>query len=100
MRRLLLVVCPGLLLVVCPPLTAKGLVLVAEGQSHAAIFVPPRVMDDPVKTPEEPGGWRTHKPEAHRRRLRESVRDFADILQRITGAKVEVVRGKPGPGDK
>src|SRR5437762_2805533 len=98
--RLLTAVCLPLALVVCPPLAAKSLVLVAEGQTQAAIFVAPRVMDDPAKAPEEAGGWRTHKPEAHRRRLRESVRDFAEILQRITGAKIEIVKGKPGPGEK
>src|SRR5262249_48158439 len=100
MRRSLLILCPGLLLTLGSPLAAKGLVLVAEGQSQAAIFVPPRVMDDPAKTPEEPGGWRTHKAEAHRRRLRESVRDFAEILQRITAAKIGIVTGKPAPGEK
>ncbi|HKB38706.1 MAG TPA: DUF4838 domain-containing protein [Gemmataceae bacterium] len=100
MRDSLRVICMGLLLFACPSARAKDVVIIADAQARAAIFVPPRVMDDPVKTPEEPASWRTFKPEAHRRRLRESVRDFADILQRITGAKVEVVKGKPGPGEK
>jgi hypothetical protein len=78
------------------PCRAKDVVLVAEGQPRVAIFVPLRVWDDAVKNPEPTPCWRTPKPEDQRRRLRESVRDFAGILQRIIGAKIDVVAGKPG----
>lgn len=72
--------------------------LIEGGQPRAAIFVPARVWDDAAKKPEE--GVGSLSPESQRRRLRESVRDLAEILQRISGAKVDVVAGPPAAGEK
>ncbi len=93
-------VCLLLLLAVSRPSSAEELVITDNGQPRAAIFVPARLMDDAGANPEPPSVWRTLKPEDNRRRLRESVKDLAGILQRISGAKVEVVSGKPPAGDR
>lgn len=80
--------------------SSAEVVLTADGKANAALFVPARLLDDAKKNPEEANIWRNNTPEGQRRRLRESVRDLADILERITGAKFDVVAGKPGPNDK
>lgn len=89
-----------LLSVVHRPAAADELVIVDNGQPRAAIFVPARLMDDARANPEPPSIWGTLKPEDNRRRLRASVQDLAGVLQRISGAKVEIVKGTPPPGDK
>ena len=73
--------------------------LVADGQPRAAVFVSERVWDDATKNPEPAGVWRTLKPEDNRRRLRESVRDFVGIVERMSGAKLPVEVGAPKAGD-
>lgn len=78
---------------------SADVVLARDGKAMAAIYVPARVLDDPVKNPEPATVWRSSSPEDNRRRLRESVRDLAGILERITGAKFEVIAGTPKPGD-
>ncbi|MBC7821500.1 MAG: DUF4838 domain-containing protein [Planctomycetaceae bacterium] len=73
--------------------------LIADGQPRAAVFVSERVWDDATKNPEPAGVWRTLKPEENRRRLRESVRDFAGIVERMSGAKLPIEVGAPKVGD-
>jgi hypothetical protein len=73
--------------------------LVADGQPRAAVFVSERVWDDATKNPEPAGMWRSLKAEDNRRRLRESVRDFVGIVERMSGAKLPVVVGAPQAGD-
>lgn len=90
----------GLLLgILVVPEVRGAATLVKNGQPQAAIFVSARVWDDPAKTPESPAGHKSLKAEDQRRRLRESVRDLAGILQRISGAKIEIVIGLPRAGD-
>src|SRR5205807_889116 len=91
--------CLTLLLAAARPGSAADLVIVEGGRPRAAIFVPARVMDDAKAAPEPPAVWRSLKPEDNRRRLRESVKDLAGILERMSGAKVEVVTGAPRAGD-
>jgi len=75
--------------------------LLAEGgKAKAAIFVSPRVWDDAKAKPEPGAIWTQYDKENQRRRLRESVRDFAEILQRITGANFDIVAGPPAAGEK
>jgi hypothetical protein len=93
-------VCLILLVAAARPSSAAELVIVDNGQPRAAIFVPARLMDDARANPEPTPVWRTVKPEDNRRRLRSSIQDLAGILQRISGAKVEVVAGNPTAGDK
>ena len=78
---------------------ADDLVLVENGQPRAAIFVPARVLDDAAKNPEPATVWRSLRAEDNRRRLRESVADFAAIVERISGAKLAIVAGPPPAGD-
>lgn len=78
---------------------ADDLMIVEEGRPRAAIFVHARLMDDAQANPEPPSVWRSLKPEDNRRRLRESVKDLAGILKRISGAEVEIVSGSPPDGD-
>ena len=74
---------------------AGDVVLIENGQAKTAIFVPARLLDDGDKNPEPATIWRTLNPESNRRRLRESVKDLAAILERISAAKVEIVAGPP-----
>jgi hypothetical protein len=80
-------------------LAADEVVLVDNGQPRAAIFVPERLLDDAAKNPEPASVWASLKAEDNRRRLRESVKDLAGILERISGAKIPIVTGKPKEGD-
>jgi hypothetical protein len=73
--------------------------LVADGQPRAAVFISERVWDDATKNAEPAGIWRSLKPEDNRRRLRESVRDFVGIIERMSGAKLPVEVGVPKNGD-
>ena len=76
------------------------LTIVEEGRAKTAIFVPARLMDDASKNPELAGAWQSLKPEDLRRRLRESVQDFAAVLERMSGAKIDIIPGKPMADDK
>src|SRR5687768_3453707 len=89
-RLLVRVVVTSLLLLgIGRTVDAADLVIVEDGRSRAAIFVPARLMDDAKTNPEPESVWRSLKPEDNRRRLRESVKDLAAILQRMTGASIE-----------
>jgi sugar lactone lactonase YvrE len=99
MKRCLFLL-PGLLACLPASLRAGDVVIVDNGTPRAALFVPARLLDDPTKNPESPIVWRTLKPEDTRRRLRESVKDLAAILGRISGAKIDVVAGKPAAGER
>lgn len=74
--------------------------IVADGAPRAAIFVPARIMDDAAANPEPTSVWRSLKPEAQQRRLRESVKDLAAIIERISGAKFDIVVGAPAADEK
>jgi hypothetical protein len=74
---------------------AADITIVAEGQPRAAVFVPERLWDDAVKNPEPAGVWRSLKAEDNRRRVRESVRDFVGVIERLSGAKLPVEVGTP-----
>ena len=87
-------------LLLCATAQAAPLTVVEDGKAKAALFVPARLMDDASKNPEVPGSWHSLKPEEMRRRLRESVKDFAGIIERISGAKIDIVTGKPAADDK
>ena len=101
MKSFAALVCAGLLLLgATQPVRAADLVIVDDGRPRAAIFVPARLMDDAKANPEPASVWRSLKPEDNRRRLRESIKDLAAILGRISGAKVDVVVGAPPAGDK
>ncbi len=93
----LLTLVPGLGLALS--LAAAEVTLVDQGQGRAAVFVPERLWDEVAKAPEPPSVWRSLKPEDNRRRLRESVRDFVGVIERISGAKLPVEVGRPKAGD-
>ena len=80
-------------------LAGAEIALVEQGQARAAVFVSERLWDDAAKAPEPASVWRTLKPEDNRRRLRESVRDFVGVIERISGAKLPVEIGAPKAGD-
>lgn len=73
--------------------------IVVDGAPRAVVCVPERVWDDAAKNPEPASVWRTLKAEDNRRRLRESVRDFVGVIQRISGATLPVEVGPPKAGD-
>src|SRR5262245_23612175 len=80
--------------------TAADVALTTNGKPTAVIVASARVMDDAVKNPEPDSIWRTYVAEDNRRRLRESIKDFASILERISGGKIEIVVGTAPAGDK
>src|SRR4051794_36242474 len=77
-----LLVCSAFLLSV-GAVQAAPLTLVQDGQARAVLVVPARLIDDAAKNPEVDGSWHSLKPEDMRRRLRESVKDFVAILERM-----------------
>jgi hypothetical protein len=79
---------------------ADRVALVKDGVARTAIFVPARLLDDPTANPEPASVWRSLRHEDNRRRLRESVRDLAAVLKRISGAEIEIVSGAPIANEK
>lgn len=88
------------LALLAPAARTADVPLAEGGQAKAVLCVPARLLDDAVKNPEQTTDRSSLAPEPMRRRLRESVRDLAAVLGRISGAKFDVVAGKPTPGDK
>src|SRR5207244_960651 len=88
-----------LLIGVAAPLAAAELTIIDNGQSKAAVFVPERLWDDAAKNPEPPSVCHSLKPEDNRRRLRESVKDFVGVIERMSGAKLPVEVSSPKAGD-
>src|SRR5262245_7800499 len=76
-------------------LSAADVTIVEDGKPRVAIFVPGRVLFDAPKNPAPDSVWRSYGKEDNRRRLRESVKDFAAILERISGVKIDVESGPP-----
>lgn len=86
-------------LLICPAF-AEPVSLVVDGKPNAVICVPERLLDDREATPEPISVWRKLDAESNRLRLRESVFDLAGILERATGAKVEIQSGPAAAGDE
>ena len=91
----LIVICA--LMVLAGAASAANVTLVKDGQAQCAIFVAPAVMapdsKEQLKNP-------ARENEVQRQRLRESVNDLALYLEKISGAKVDIVQGEPPAGDK
>ena len=79
---------------------ARDVTIVRKGQARAAIFAPARVMAESTEKLKKGAVWRTLEPEANRRRLKESVTDLAAVLERMSGAKIDIVVGKPAANDR
>jgi len=75
-------------------------VVVSDGKSLAAVYAPERILDDRDKNAEPASIWRTLKEEDNRRRLRESIYDFAAIVERMSGGQIDVAPGPPAEDDK
>ena len=79
--------------------TAHGadMVIVQDGRPKAAIYVAPEIMapNSTAAIPKAP----EQEIENQRQRLRESVRDLAHYLEKMSGAKVEVLTTLPAAGD-
>ncbi len=82
MTRLNAVACATLLLVPCGAQPhAAGVKLVQEGRARATIYAAADIFENPA-----------------RERLRASVRDLAHYLSKMSGADIQIVRGRPTPG--
>jgi len=68
--------------------------LVENGKSVTAIYVPSRVMEADQDLAKMPGFSPQRASEVNRQRLRESVNDLKKYLEKISGAKVEIVSGE------
>ncbi len=74
------------------------LVIVENGEARAAVYVAARVMED-GNSPEPGHVWGVQDAEGNRRRLRESVKDLVFYVEKMSGARLDVVGGVPQPGD-
>ncbi len=72
--------------------------LIAEGVAKCAIVAPKAVLDH--KDEKGPPYFAALDAASTRARLRDSIRDMAAILQRVSGARVEVVADALPAGDK
>ncbi|MCC7421938.1 MAG: DUF4838 domain-containing protein [Planctomycetaceae bacterium] len=88
----------GLLFLATAPVHAD-VVLVQDGQARAAIFVDAETLGD-GKRPEKTTAYTDVTPEGLRLRVRDSVIDLAHYLEKISGAKVDLVAGAPAAGEK
>jgi hypothetical protein len=96
----LLCVMAALAILDVSPVKAADVSLVDKGQTGAAIFVDPAVMKE--VDPKKPGQklWQQADAASQRLRLQASVRDLAYCLEKMTGAKLEIVEGAPAADEK
>lgn len=82
------------------PASAADVSLVDKGQTGAAIFVDPAVMKE--VDPKKPGQklWQQVDAASQRLRLQASVHDLAYCIEKMTGAKLEIVEGAPAADEK
>src|SRR5262245_39000587 len=85
------------ILVLTPALARADVVLVQDGKAQARIVVAPAVMDAKDNSATLKGKER--EAETQRQRLRESVKDLALYLEKMSGAKIDIVT-QPQQGDK
>jgi hypothetical protein len=85
-------------LLLCLSAGAGEVPLVEDGVARCAIVVPRRVQD--AKPGKASPNWNSLDPAVNVLRLRDSVHDLVGVLERISGAKVEVVADALPPGDK
>ncbi|MCC6498131.1 MAG: DUF4838 domain-containing protein [Propionibacteriaceae bacterium] len=72
--------------------------LVVDGKARCVVVAAPDVMAAD-KTLKQPFTFLQQEAEEQRRRLRESAKDLAHYLGKLSGATVEVVTDSPQPGD-
>src|SRR4051812_21769771 len=77
----------------------KDVTLVLDGATRAAIHVPADVMAGDRKLPPT-ATFAEREAEANRQLLRESVKDLALYLEKMSGARAEVVQAAPAAGDR
>ena len=97
MRRPGVVLTAAVALFVAGRSVAADVTLVQDGQARVAVHVRPEVMapDQEVHL-----YWGGYHPEFDRRKLRESVRDLALYLEKISGGSVEILQAPPQEGDE
>lgn len=77
---------------------AEDIVLVDNGTAKAAVYVPEDIMAPNAKITKEMS-WKDKESETQRQRLRESVNDLVLYIEKISGAKLDVVKNQPEAGD-
>ena len=75
-------------------------VLIDLGKPHAVLCTTERVMAADVVLKKAKSMSADREAENQRQRLRDSVRDLAHYLEKMTGAKIEIRVGLPEQGDK
>lgn len=80
--------------------TYADVTLIDNGQAKARIHVAASVMAEDQKPTGKPVAWQAGEAERQRQRLRESVKDLAAYLTKISGAPIEVVTAPPVADDK
>lgn len=91
--------CIGLASVLCvaSPTPGAAVTLVKDGKAQATIYASNRVMAPDAKDASAFKGDQ-REAEQQRQRLRESVKDLAHYIERITGARIEVSTKTPAKG--
>ena len=90
---------PGILVLLAASTSLPAAVtLVEQGQSRCVIIVDPAVLAPDKKLPAKPP-FPVAEAEQQRQRLRESARDLAHYLGKMSGATVEVVSENPPASD-
>jgi hypothetical protein len=78
---------------------AADVTIVENGVTKTAIYATPDVMAEDRKLPPT-APFAESQAETQRRKLRESVKDLSLYLERMSGAKVEVLTSAPAANDK
>ncbi len=94
MLRLMLTLCVLALFAFC---TGAQVVLVENGEARCAIHVSAEIMAENIALASTVPAIE-RQAETHRQRLRESVRDLAVYLERMSGAPIAIIEGPPEAG--
>lgn len=78
----------------------KNVTLVKDGVSRTAIYVAPEVMQEDKKIVPATTPFAEREAETQRRVLRESVKDLAHYLGKMSETQVDIIEGGPAPKDK
>jgi hypothetical protein len=79
--------------------TATDLTLAQDGAAKVVIYATPDVMAEDRKLAAA-APYIDSQAETQRQRLRESVKDLSDYLEKMSGAKFEVLTSAPDASDK
>jgi len=82
-----------------PAVSSADVVIAKSGEARAVIVAPAEIVN--AEDAKKPGGiWLNATPEVNRQRLRDSVRDLAHYLGKMSGAEFEVVTDRSAANER